>query len=242
MTTKVAINGMGRIGRALFRLIADHTSLELVAVNDLMTPENLEYLLRYDSVYGRSDRFTRSGPTLTTGRGRVQILQERNPAMLPWKQLHVGLVFECTGAFRKRLDLEKHVAAGARTVLLSAPSSDDALETVVHGVNRPSEGTSIISCASCTTNCITPVVEVIGRRIGIAKALMTTVHASTSSQSVVDGPNKHARRGRAAAGNLIPTETGAAHATTRALPALAGRFDGLAIRTPLLAAPVDYGV
>jgi glyceraldehyde 3-phosphate dehydrogenase len=123
-------------------------------------------------------------------------------------------------------------------VLLSAPSSDEALDTIVHGVNQPGAGVAIISCASCTTNCITPVVEVIARRIGIAKAAMTTVHAYTSSQSVVDGPNKHVRRGRAAAGNLVPTETGAAHATTRALPALAGRFDGIAIRAPLLAGSI----
>jgi len=238
MSARVAINGMGRIGRALFRLIAAQSSLELVAVNDLMTPENLEYLLRFDSVYGRNDNFTRSGLHLTTGRGDVQILQERNPALLPWKKHDVDLVFECTGAFTKRHDLAKHLRAGARMVVLSAPSSDEALETVVHGVNRPGEGATIISCASCTTNCITPVVEIIGRRIGIAKAAMTTVHASTSSQAVVDGPNKHVRRGRAAAGNLIPTETGAAHATTRALPALAGRIDGLAIRTPLLAGSI----
>jgi glyceraldehyde 3-phosphate dehydrogenase len=229
---------MGRIGRALFRLIAGQESLELVAVNDLMAPENLEYLLRFDSVYGRDDTVTRSGLSLTTPRGTVRIVQERHPGLLPWKQHAVDLVFECTGAFRKRLDLEKHIAAGARMVLLSAPSSDEALETIVHGVNRPGEGARIISCASCTTNCITPVVEIVGRRIGIAKAVMTTVHASTSSQSVVDGPNKHVRRGRAAAGNLIPTETGAALATTRALPALAGRFDGVAIRTPLLAGSI----
>jgi glyceraldehyde 3-phosphate dehydrogenase len=238
MSARVAINGMGRIGRALFRLIAEAPALELVAVNDLMSPENLEYLLRFDTMYGRNDVVSRSGLTLTNGRGSIQILQERNPALLPWKKHEVDLVFECTGAFRQRFDLEKHVAAGARMVVLSAPSSDDALETIVHGVNRPGESTTLISCASCTTNCIAPVVEVVARRIGIAKAVMTTVHSSTSSQSVVDGPNKHVRRGRAAAGNLIPTETGAAHATTRALPALAGRFDGIAIRTPLLAGSI----
>jgi glyceraldehyde 3-phosphate dehydrogenase len=238
MSARVAINGMGRIGRAVFRLIADHPSLRLVAVNDLMTPENLEYLLRFDSVYRRNDAFTRSGLTLTTPRGDVQILQERKPALLPWKKHSVDLLFECTGAFTTRHDLEQHVTAGARMVLLSAPSSDEALETIVHGVNQPGEAARIISCASCTTNCITPVVEVIARRIGIAKAAMTTVHAYTSSQSVVDGPNRHTRRGRAAAGNLVPTETGAAHATTRALPALAGRFDGVAIRAPLMAGSI----
>jgi glyceraldehyde 3-phosphate dehydrogenase len=238
MTARVAINGMGRIGRALFRLLADHPSLDLVAVNDLMSPENLEYLLRFDSVYGQHHGFTRSGLVLTTARGNVAVLQERNPALLPWKKHRIDIVFECTGALRQRHDLEKHIAAGARLVVLSAPSSDDAVETVVHGVNRPAGGATIISCASCTTNCITPVVEIMARRIGVAKAVMTTVHSTTSSQSVVDGPNKHVRRGRAAAGNLVPTETGAAHATGRALPALAGRFDGIAIRTPLLAGSI----
>jgi glyceraldehyde 3-phosphate dehydrogenase len=238
MSARVAINGMGRIGRALCRLVLKEPSLDLVAVNDLMSAENLEYLLRFDSVYGRNDTFTRSGQALTTSRGNVHVLRERNPALLPWKQHEVALVFECTGAFRNRPDIEKHVAAGARMVILSAPTTDDAIETIVHGVNHPGEGAAIVSCASCTTNCIAPVVEVVERRIGIAKAVMTTVHASTASQSVVDAPNTHVRRGRAAAGNLIPTETGAAHATARALPGLAGRFDGLAIRAPLLAGSI----
>jgi glyceraldehyde 3-phosphate dehydrogenase len=229
---------MGRIGRAVFRSITDYPALQLVAVNDLMNAETLEYLLRFDSVYGRNDDFARSGQILTTVHGEVHVLQEGHPALLPWKQHDIDLVFECTGAFRSAHDLEKHIVAGARMVLLSAPTSDDAIETIVHGVNQAREDAKAISCASCTTNCIAPVVEVVGRRIGIAKAAMTTVHASTASQSVVDGPNRHLRRGRAAAGNLIPTETGAAHATTRALPDLAGRFDGLAIRTPMLAGSI----
>ena len=238
MSARVAINGMGRIGRALLKLIGNEPSLELVAVNDLMDRENLEYLLRFDSVYGRYDRFERSGQSLAVGSNTVQILHQRDPMHLPWKSLAVDLVFECTGVFTSRHDLEKHLAAGARMVMLSAPSSDDALETIVHGVNHPDQGSTIISCASCTTNCITPVVEIVARRIGIAKAVMTTVHAYTSSQSVVDGPNKHVRRGRAAAGNLVPTSTGAASATTRALPALAGLFDGVAIRAPVPAGSI----
>ena len=142
-------------------------------------------------------------------------------------------MFECTGALTRREDIEKHVVAGARFVLLSAPSKDDGVETVIHGVNTPDGTPTIISCASCTTNCITPIVEVIGRRIGLKKAAMTTVHAYTSSQSIVDGPNRRFRRGRAAAANLVPATTGAAHATTRALPHYAGLFDGVAIRAPI---------
>jgi glyceraldehyde 3-phosphate dehydrogenase len=143
------------------------------------------------------------------------------------------LVFECTGALSRREDLEQHIRAGAKTVLLSAPSKDADVETVVHGVKAPRGTSGIISCASCTTNCITPVVEVIGRRIGFQKAMMTTVHAYTSSQSVVDGPSRQVRRGRAAGANLVPTSTGAALATTRALPQYAGLFDGIAVRAPI---------
>ena len=139
-----------------------------------------------------------------------------------------------TGAFRKREQLEEHIHAGARMVLLSAPSNSGDIETIVHGANAPAGDATIISCASCTTNCITPIVEIIGRRIGIAKAAMTTIHAYTSSQSIVDGPSKHKRRGRAAAANLVPAATGAALATTRALPEFADRFDGVAIRAPIV--------
>jgi glyceraldehyde 3-phosphate dehydrogenase len=157
----------------------------------------------------------------------------RDPAELPWKQLGVDLVFECTGAHTARADLEKHVHAGARWVLLSAPSKDDEVETVVHRANASGRAATIISCASCTTNCITPIVEIVGRRIGFIKALMTTVHAYTASQSIVDGPNRRFRRGRAAAANLVPATTGAALATTRALPEYKGLFDGVAIRAPI---------
>jgi glyceraldehyde 3-phosphate dehydrogenase len=145
----------------------------------------------------------------------------------------VELVFECTGALTHRGDLEKHVRAGATTVLLSAPSREEEVETIVHGVNTSLGTSAIISCASCTTNCITPLVEVIGRRIGFEKAVMTTVHAYTSSQSIVDGPNKRLRPGRAGAANLVPTSTGAALATTRALPEYVDRFDGIALRAPI---------
>jgi glyceraldehyde 3-phosphate dehydrogenase len=234
MTTRVAVNGLGRIGRAILKLVIDEPSFELVAVNDLVDVENLAYLLRFDTVYGRfSKPVAVDGHDLVVGGRKLRTLNQRDPSQLPWKSLGIELVFECTGALTKRADLEKHVHAGARIVLLSAPSKEDEVETVVHGVNAPGDTAVIISCASCTTNCITPIVEVIGRRIGFAKAVMTTVHAYTSSQSIVDGPNKRARRGRAAAANLVPTTTGAALATTRALPEYAGRFDGIALRAPI---------
>jgi glyceraldehyde 3-phosphate dehydrogenase len=173
------------------------------------------------------------GSSLVVAGRSLQTLGTRDPLQLPWKDLGIELVFECTGALTRREDLEKHVRAGARFVLLSAPSKDEDIATVVHGVNAAGGTSAIISCASCTTNCITPIVEVIGRRIGFSKAAMTTVHAYTSSQAVVDGPNKRFRRGRAAGANLVPATTGAALATTRALPEHAGRFDGIAIRAPL---------
>jgi glyceraldehyde 3-phosphate dehydrogenase len=234
MSTKVAINGLGRIGRAILKLVMDEPSIELVAVNDLADVENLAYLLRFDTVYGRySKPVTVDGGDLVVAGSKLRSLSHRDPSDLPWKELGVDLVFECTGALTKREELEKHIRAGAQFVLLSAPSKDEEVETVIHGVNVQGGTGAIVSCASCTTNCITPIVEVIGRRIGVEKAAMTTVHAYTASQSIVDRPSKRLRRGRAAAANLVPTTTGAAHAATLALPAYAGRFDGIAIRAPV---------
>jgi glyceraldehyde 3-phosphate dehydrogenase len=235
MSTKVAINGLGRIGRAILKLIIDEPRLELVAVNDLVEIENLAYLLRFDTVYGRfSKPVVVEGGHLTIAGRKLRTLRNRDPLELPWRDLGIDLVFECTGALKQRDDLEKHIQAGARFVLLSAPSQGGEVETVVHGANAPQGTSGIISCASCTTNCITPIVEVVGRRIGFNKAVMTTVHAYTSSQSIVDGPSKAFRRGRAAAANLVPATTGAALATTRALPQYTGLFDGVAIRAPLI--------
>ena len=234
MSTKVAINGLGRIGRAILKLVIGRPELELVAVNDLADLENLAYLLRFDTVYGRySKSVTVDGGQLVVDGRKLRTLQNRDPAELPWKELGVDLVFECTGALKRRADLEKHIQAGTRFVILSAPSQGGEVETVVHGANVPKGTPNVISCASCTTNCITPVVEIIGRRIGFKKAMMTTIHAYTSSQSIVDGPSKNFRRGRAAAANLVPATTGAALATTRALPEYGGLFDGIAIRAPL---------
>ena len=234
MSRKVGINGLGRIGRAILKLVMDEPSMELVAVNDLTDVENLAYLLRFDTVYGRYSKSVAvaEGDLVVDGR-KLRTMNIADAALLPWKQLGVELVFECTGTLTRPGDLEKHIRAGAQFVLLSAPSKDEAVETVIHGVSTQEGATAIISCASCTTNCIAPIVEVIGRRIGFEKAAMTTVHAYTSSQSIVDGSNKRFRRGRAAAANLIPATTGAAQATTLALPAYAGRFDGIAIRAPI---------
>jgi glyceraldehyde 3-phosphate dehydrogenase len=234
MTTKVAINGLGRIGRAILKLVTDEPSLELVAVNDLIDVENLAYLIRFDTSYGRYTKAVAiSGDNLVVAGRELRTFRNRDPLDLPWAELGVDLVFECTGALTRRQDLEKHIRSGARVVLLSAPTKSADVETVVRGANAPTEASGIISCASCTTNCITPVVEIVGRRIGIEKAVMTTVHAYTASQSLVDGPGKGLRRGRAAAANLVPAATGAALATTRALPQYAGLFDGIAIRAPV---------
>jgi glyceraldehyde 3-phosphate dehydrogenase len=232
---KVAINGLGRIGRAAFKIVLDRPELELVAVNDLIPTENLVYLLKYDTVYGRYQKNIRAegGSIAVDGREYI-VLHEKDPAQLPWSNLEVDIVLECTGVFTKREDMKKHLQAGARRVVLSAPTKSEDVDTVVYGVNKPQSGSvDMISCASCTTNCITPVVEILGRRIGIVKAIMTTIHAYTASQGIVDGPSKKIRRGRAGAANFVPTSTGAAIATTKALPQYAGKFDGVAVRGPV---------
>jgi glyceraldehyde 3-phosphate dehydrogenase len=232
---KVAINGLGRIGRATLKIILDHPELELVAVNDLVPAENLAYLLRYDTVYGRYARkVTAEGGNLQVDGKNYKVLSEKDPGKLPWKDQGVDLVFECTGVFTKRDELEKHLQAGAKFAVLSAPAKGEDVPTVVYRVNEPGDAnTKIYSCASCTTNCISPIVEVMGRRIGIEKAVMTTIHAYTSTQSMVDSPAKKVRRGRAGAANLVPTTTGAAIATTKTLPEYTGKFDGVAIRVPI---------
>jgi glyceraldehyde 3-phosphate dehydrogenase len=232
--TKIAINGLGRIGRSTLKILMDAPGLELVAANELAPPEDVAYLLRFDSVYGRYDTsVTLENSALVIGGRRVVLLHEKDPGRLPWRALGIDIVFECTGVFTRRHDLAMHVQAGAGYVILSAPASGEDVETIVHGVNTPQTGTMIFSCASCTTNCITPVMEILGRRIGVQKAMMTTVHAYTASQNIVDGAHKHVRRGRAGAINFVPTSTGAAAATTKALPALRGRFDGVAVRGPV---------
>jgi glyceraldehyde 3-phosphate dehydrogenase len=232
---RIAINGMGRIGRASLKIILDTPGLELVAVNDIASAENIAYLIRYDSVHGTYPHpVTAAEGELRVGDQRIRFLSEKDPQQLPWEALGIDVVIESTGVFTSYEDAQKHLRAGARTVVLSGPSKSPEVPTVVHGVNGPDGETRIFSCASCTTNNISPLVEILGRRIGIRKAIMTTVHAYTASQKMVDGPSKKdLRMGRAGAANLVPTSTGAAKATTRALPEYAGRFDGIAIRTPV---------
>lgn len=234
MKKKAAINGMGRIGRAIFKLVLESDKLEVVEINDLISPENLAYLLKYDTVYGRYGKdVSADGDNLVVDGTHYRVIGEKDPAQLPWKNLEIDIVFECTGLFTKIEDLSKHLEAGAKTVILSAPSKSPEVATVVGGVSRPGGDEKIVSCASCTTNCIAPVMEVLDRRLGVRKALMTTIHAYTSSQGVVDGPHKKPRRGRAAAANFVPTSTGAARATQKVLPQYEGKFDGVAVRGPV---------
>jgi glyceraldehyde 3-phosphate dehydrogenase len=240
--TRLAINGMGRIGRAAFKLALEQPDLELVAVNDIGSPENLVYLLKYDSVYRRYPRPVRyEQGQLVVGDRKIRVTQEKDPAQLPWKMLDVDIVLECTGVFTKEEQLKKHLEAGAKTVILSAPIKGEGdIPTIVYGVNKPPKPVPpIISTASCTTNCITPVVEIMNRRIGVRKAAMTTVHAYTASQSIVDEASKSARSGRAGAANFIPASTGAAIATTKALPEMKGRFHGIAVRAPIPAGSIS---
>ncbi|HTL60138.1 MAG TPA: glyceraldehyde 3-phosphate dehydrogenase NAD-binding domain-containing protein [Nitrospira sp.] len=232
---RVAINGLGRIGRAVFKLLVATPELELAAVNDVIPPDNLAYLLNHDTVYGRyPNRVTSQTNSLVVADQSYPVYAEPDPSRLPWRRLNVDLVFECTGRFDRRDELSKHLEAGAKRVMLSAPAKDDDVPTVVFGVNVYDEKAGpILSCASCTTNCVAPIVEIIGRHFGIRKAIMNTVHAYTASQGLVDGPNHKKRRGRAGAANLVPSTTGAATATARALPALRGRFQGTAVRAPV---------
>src|SRR5690606_15641527 len=187
----LAINGMGRIGREALKILLDTDGLDVAAVKDIVDADNLAYLLKYDTVYGRYDRDVRSeGDALVIDGTRIPALSERDPAALPWRDLGVDLVLECTGVFTTEGDLTKHIDAGASFVVLSAPTKSDTVPTVVHGVNRPDGEPKIVSCASCTTNCITPVIEIASRRLGVERAVMTTVHAYTGGQRLVDSGSK----------------------------------------------------
>ncbi|MFH0804836.1 MAG: type I glyceraldehyde-3-phosphate dehydrogenase [Patescibacteria group bacterium] len=234
MPTRIAINGFGRIGRAAFKVALGNPTLEVVAVNDLTDTATLAHLLQYDTVYGRYSRTVShtAGSLIVDGK-TYHVLAEKDPAKLPWKKLKVDVVIESTGRFVKRELAAAHLRAGARRVVLSAPAKGGDVQTFVMGVNSDQLGSQeIVSNASCTTNCIAPVVEVIQRHFGIQKATMTTIHSYTADQNLVDGPHKDLRRARAAAANIVPTSTGAAIATGETIPALKGRFDGLAIRVP----------
>lgn len=237
--TKIAINGLGRIGRAALKILLNKKDTEIVAVNDLVNTDNLAYLLRYDTVYGRFNKEVQHKENALIIDGKeYPVYSEKDPAKLPWKDLDVDVVLECTGVFTDKEGLEKHIQTGAKQVILSAPAKSDDIPTVVHGVNHEQDLPNIISTASCTTNCIAPVVEIMKRRVGMRKANMTTTHAYTSSQGIVDSPAKKMRRGRAAAANFVPTSTGAAKATGKAMPEVQGTFDGAAIRGPVPAGSI----
>jgi len=222
---KVAINGFGRIGRPVFRSILDnHPDLKVVAINDLTDNETLEHLLKYDSIYGRYDK-----------KIECEMLAERDPEKLPWKKLGVDIVLECTGIFRDREGTGKHLKAGAKKVVISAPAKSDDIPTFVLGVNEEkydSKKDDVMDMGSCTTNCLAPIAKILNDKFGIKKGFMTTVHSYTNDQNILDLPHKDLRRARAAGINLIPTSTGAAKAIGKAIPDLKGKLDGIAIRVP----------
>jgi glyceraldehyde 3-phosphate dehydrogenase (phosphorylating) len=233
---RVAINGFGRIGRAVFRLVSQRDDVDLVAVNDITEPETLAYLVRFDTVYGRYPGEVRmEGRKLQAGTQNVRMLQEKDPAKLPWKELDVDVVVEATGIFRKREECARHITGGAKRVILTVPAKDEIDATIVVGVNDTSLKPEhrIVSNASCTTNCLAPVAKVLDETFGIVKGYITTVHAYTNDQRLADVPHKDLRRSRAANENIIPTTTGAARAVGKVLPALKGKLDGIAMRVPV---------
>jgi glyceraldehyde 3-phosphate dehydrogenase len=237
MTVRVGINGFGRIGRNFYRAAAaSGKDLEIVAVNDLTSPETLAHLLKYDSILGRfPEDVGADGEGIKVGGSTIKVLSERDPAALPWGDLGVDVVVESTGFFTKAADARKHVdAGGAKKVIISAPATDDDI-TVVMGVNDSAYDGSqtIISNASCTTNCLAPLAKVLHDAFGIERGLMTTIHAYTADQNLQDGPHKDLRRARAAALNIVPTSTGAAKAIGLVLPELKGKLDGYALRVPV---------
>jgi glyceraldehyde 3-phosphate dehydrogenase len=238
MAIKVAINGFGRIGRLAFRLMNENPDFEIVALNDLTDAETLAYLLKYDTAQGRykHDDITVDGDSIVVEGKPVKVYANPNPAELPWGELGVEVVLECTGFFTTKEKAEKHIQAGAKKVVISAPAKGD-LKTIVYNVNHTIlDGTeTVVSGASCTTNCLAPIAQVLDEEFGIVKGFMTTVHAYTNDQNTLDAPHKkgiYARRGRAAAANIVPTSTGAAAAVGLVLPNLKGKLDGFALRVP----------
>ena len=235
---KMAINGFGRIGRAVYRIIAERqpADIEIVAVNDLAADDKLAHLLKYDTVFGRfPGEVELTDGYMSAGGHKVKMLEERDPAQLPWAELGVDVVVESTGVFRTREALNKHLEAGAKRILLTVPAKDPIDATVVLGVNNAdlAPESTIVSNASCTTNCLAPVAKVLDDAFGIESGIMTTVHAYTNDQEVADTPHSDMRRARHAAENIIPTSTGAAKAIGQVLPSLDGKLDGMAMRVPV---------
>ena len=235
MKTRVAINGFGRIGRNAFKIAFDRSDLEIVAINDLTDTKTLAHLLKHDSNYGTySHDVGFDDKNIIVDKKPVLVLAELDPAKLPWKDLKIDVVIESTGFFVDPAKAKAHIDAGAKKVVISAPAKGDGADTIVLGVNEDKleSATDVISNASCTTNCITPVAAVIENAFGIEKAMMTTVHSYTASQKLQDAPAKDLREARNAAENIVPTTTGASIAAAKALPALAGIFGGLSVRVP----------
>jgi glyceraldehyde 3-phosphate dehydrogenase len=235
MTVRIAINGLGRIGRCVLRAITEYErdDVEVVAVNGPASVEQHLHLLKYDSVHGTFNQVKQVGDNIDMGRGEIKLFHERDPLKLPWKDLDIDIVMECTGVFNKREKAAMHLEAGAKKVMISAPASD-ADATIVYGVNneilKPEH--KVISIGSCTTNCLAPVAKVLNDNIGIKRGFMTTVHAFTNDQNVLDGSHKDLQRARTASMSMIPTSTGAAKALGLVLPELSGKLDGCAVRVP----------
>lgn len=236
MTVKVAINGFGRIGRLAFRKMFGTEGFDIVAINDLTNAETLAHLLKYDSCQGKykSDSITTKDNVIYVDGEDIMVYAQKDPELLPWKDLDVDVVLECTGFFTNKEGAEKHIKAGAKKVIISAPAKGD-MKTIVYNVNHNVlDGTeTVVSGASCTTNCLAPVAKVLDEAFGIEMGYMTTVHAYTNDQVTLDGPHKDLRRARAAAENIVPTTTGAAAAVGLVLPQLKGKMDGYALRVPV---------
>ena len=232
---RVGLNGFGRIGRNVLRATLDDPRVDLVGINDVMDFADMAYLAKYDTTMGRLDGIELDGEALTIGDTSVPVFNVQDPADLPWDALDVDVALECTGIFRTKADASAHLEGGADTVVISAPpKGDEPVKQLVYGVNHDEyDGDDVVSNASCTTNSITPVAKVLDDEFGIEAGTLTTVHAYTGSQTLIDGPKAKTRRGRAAAENIVPTSTGAAGAAQQVLPQLDGKIDGMAIRVPV---------
>ena len=239
---RIAINGFGRIGRIFFRQAFGHPELEFVAINDLGSAENLAYLLKYDSVYGQYNKSieVKNGNFLIEGK-EIKVLQEKDPTKLPWKELNIDIVVESTGVFESYEKAKAHLEAGAKRVVITAPAKDNITPTSTPNVGEEFlKQNKITSNASCTTNAVTPVMAVMMKEPGIKKAILNTVHGYTANQGLVDGPGHKDdfRRGRAAAVNIVPSSTGAALVATKVIPELAGKFDGISMRVPIVSGSI----
>ena len=236
MATQIGINGFGRIGRSVFRILSERDDINVVCINDLFENEQLAYLLKYDTVMGIFKKEVKATEdALYVNDQKVEMTEYRDPAQIPWKDLGVDVVIESTGVFRERATLEKHLAAGAKKILLTVPAKDEIDATIVLGVNDDELKAEhrIVSNASCTTNCLAPIAKILDESFGIVEGFITTVHAYTNDQRLADVPHKDFRRSRAAGENIIPTTTGAARAVGKVLPQLQGKLDGLAMRVPV---------